>query len=319
MSAGNTIITVTLNPAVDKVLVVPGFEVGAHARAESRSFLAAGKGINVARGIARMGGHVGVCALIGQAHERMFAESLAADNIVSRFCLVRGHVRTNTTILDPIARTTTHVREPGFEVTAEDLAHICTELADWMSELPPRPTLVFAGSVPPSVSPESFVKVLQAVAEGGGRIVLDTNGAPLKDAVDSGVVHTVKPNLEELAECLQRPVGCGEAVQAAKELLGRVNTVLLTLGQKGAWLIRRDALAGRRCPLAVSEIRNTVGCGDAFLAGWLVAEQWSADPARALCWAVATGAASATSDTSVGYTRGDADALLPRCQELPLG
>jgi fructose-1-phosphate kinase PfkB-like protein len=206
------------------------------------------------------------------------------------------------------------LREPGFDVTQEDLAHICTTLADWLSELPPKPTLAFAGSVPPSVSPDDFAALLRASARSGGRIVLDTNGPPLRAAVQSGVVDTVKPNLEELSECLERPVSSAGAVDAATELLAHVNTVLLTLGQRGAYLVREGTVIGRRCPLSSTELQNTVGCGDAFLAGWLLGEQMGADAARSLCWAVAAGAASAMSETSVGYTLADAEALLPRCE-----
>ena len=309
------IVTVTLNPAVDKALEVPGFAVGAHARAVVRSLLPAGKGVNVARGVARLGGRAEATGFIGRNEERMFVESLAEEGVPAEFCAVNGPTRTNTTVLDPHARTTTHLRERGFRVGPEDLAAIGAllerRLLSW-----PKATLVFAGSLPDGVPPNAFVDLLRSCAEGGAEVVVDTNGPALRAAVESGAVRAVKPNLEELAECLGRPVPRSEALDAARELLGRVRTVLLTLGEEGAYLVDEQGALGRRCTLEAGELGNTVGCGDAFLAGWLRGRELGREPADALCWAVAAGAASAMSESTVGYTLADVEALLPRCEAL---
>lgn len=320
------IITVTLNPAVDKTLEVPGFHVGAHARATVKAVLPAGKGINVARGLVRLGGRAAACAFIGPDEERMFAESLEAEGIQARFCTVAGRTRTNTTILDPLSHTSTHLREEGFAVGAGDLKALRDMLANWLSEVEDA-TLVFAGSLPGGMRADDFAALIRACAGSASRIVVDTNGPALRAAVETGAVDTLKPNLQELGECLARSVTRQEAVPAATELLGAVNTVLLTLGADGAFLMRRGLTVGRRCSLADSEVRNTVGCGDAFLAGWLRGEEVCDDPAcpesaaadrgkDALRWAVAAGAASALAETTVGYTLPDLKVLLPRCEPI---
>ncbi len=304
------ILTVTLNPAVDKALEVPGFAVGAHARATVKSLLPAGKGVNVARGVARLGGRAQAGGFIGRNEERMFAESLTEEGVEAEFCAVAGRTRTNTTILDPRARTTTHLRERGFRVTDEDVAAIGALLERKLGEWP-QATVVFAGSLPDGLSPDAFAGLLRACAERGAEVVVDTNGPALRAAVESGAVGTVKPNLEELAECLGWPAEPSDA----RELLGRVRTVLLTLGEEGACLVTEQGTVGRRCPLREGELGNTVGCGDAFLAGWLRGRQLSDDPAEALTWAVAAGAASAMSETTVGYSLADVKALLGRCKD----
>ncbi|MCK4376526.1 MAG: hypothetical protein KAX19_14415, partial [Candidatus Brocadiae bacterium] len=158
---------------------------------------------------------------------------------------------------------------------------------------------------------------IRACAQTGARVVVETNGPALCAALESGAVDTLKPNLLELGECLGRPVGRSEALDAAGELLDRVRTVLLTLGAEGAFLVRRGTAVGRRCAVDRSRVRNTVGCGDAFLAGWLYGELVCAEPADALRWAVAAGAASALSETTVGYALADVRALLPRCEAVP--
>jgi len=308
------ILTVTLNPAVDKALEVPGFAVGVHARAAVKSLLPAGKGVNVARGIARLGGRAQATGFIGRNEERMFVESLAEEGVTAEFCAVAGRTRTNTTILDPAARTTTHLRERGFRVGALDVAAIGALLERRLDDSPDA-TLVFAGSLPDGMLADGFADLLQACAGRGAEIVLDTSGPPLRAAVESGAVGIVKPNLEELAECLGRPVERRDALDGARELRRRVGTVLLTLGEEGAYLLTGSGVVGRRCPLEPGELGNTVGCGDAFLAGWLRGREISDDPVEALSWAVAAGAASAMSETTVGYTLANVQTLLRRCTD----
>ncbi len=309
------IVTVTLNPAVDKALEVPGFKVGAHARAEVRSLLPAGKGNNVARGIARLGGEVIASGFVGRDEESLFAGSLAEDGVETRFCAVAGRTRTNATVLDPEARTTTHLREPGFRVTDEDrrgVEGLLTQLISGRSAA----TVVFAGSLPPGFTPGHFTGLIGKCAEAGARVAVDAAGPALRSAVDSGAVETIKPNLRELGQLCETEVDREGAVAAARGVLGRVETVLLTMGEEGAFLLREGLTLGRRCALDDYEVGNTVGCGDAFLAGWLRGGQLSEAPAEALCRAAATGAASAASETTVGYEPGDVEELMRRCEPL---
>ncbi len=304
------IITVTLNPAVDKVLRVPEFCVGGHMQAEPVSRVAAGKGVNVARGLVRLGVSAEVCAFMDVETERIFSESLACDGVPTSFCTVPGRVRTNTTILDPVARTTTHLREPGFTVSAGDIERMGALLVERIAAHD-EPTVVFSGSLPPGMDVDAFVALLRRCAAAGARIVVDTSGPALRAAVDSGAVCAVKPNAEELAMCLGR-----ELSGDARELIGRVDVVLLTLGAEGAWQVDAHGATGRCCALADSELGNTVGCGDAFLAGWLYRRACGESDASALEWGVAAGAAAAMSCETVGYDAADVQRLRKRCKTL---
>jgi len=297
-----TIITVTLNPAVDKVLRVPGFHVGGHMQAEPVSRAAAGKGVNVARGLARLGVSVEVCAFMDVETERMFTESLAGEGVSVHYCTVPGRVRTNTTIFDPVARTTTHLREPGFTVSAADVDRMGALLVTRIAAHG-ECVVVLSGSLPPGMDVDAFVALLRRCAEAGGQVVVDTSGPALRAAVDSGVVSAIKPNAEELPE-------------AARELIGRVDMVLLTLGAAGAWAVDAHGATGRCCALAESELGNTVGCGDAFLAGWLHGRACGESVASALEWGVAAGAAAAMSCETVGYAAVDVQRLRKRCKAL---
>ncbi len=319
------IITVTLNPAMDRTLEAPGFRVGQHARARLVALAPAGKGINVARGLARLGSAARACGFVGRAEQETYARSLGEDGVRCDLCPVEGTTRTNTTILDPARHTTTHLREQGFAVSAEDIARLRSRLVGVIAEGRREgceAPVAFSGSMPQGIGADEFAALLRDCRGAGAGIVLDTSGDAVRAAVESGCVHTLKVNLAELGECLGRPVGKAEASGRAGELLGKVDTVLLTLGAEGAYAILRDPGARGLSPLSVSgvcrlaekELRSVLGCGDAFLAGWLHAGQTTDDVRQALRWAVAAGAASAMTDTAVGYTSADVEGLLERCE-----
>jgi len=97
-------------------------------------------------------------------------------------------------------------------------------------------------------------------------------------------------------------------------VLDRVRLVLLTLGERGACAVHRRGCVCMACRLPQGSVRNTVGCGDAFLAGWLYARQRGEGIEGALRWAVAAGAASACGESTVGYTRQEVEGLLERCE-----
>jgi 1-phosphofructokinase family hexose kinase len=311
------VITVTLNPTLDKIVEIPGFRVGLHARADLVGLLPNGKGNNVARGLARLGGEPTAYGFVGRYQEPLFIRSLESDGVRARFCPVDGETRTNTTILDPVARTNTHLREPGFRVSQADVNELSTHVVERLREAPEPVSVVFSGSLPPGMDGADLAELLQDCALDRANIVLDMNGPPLRTALDTGVVDTVAPNLEELGECFGTTVPRAEALETAIMLLARVKTVLLTLGAEGAYLLRREQTLGMRCPLQAGELRNTVGCGDAFLAGWLRGSELADDPSEELKWAVAAGAACAMNEMTVGYVLEDVEALLPRCEAIP--
>ncbi len=313
------ILTVTLNPTTDRTLEVPHFEVGRHARARLVALVPAGKGINVARGLVRLGSRALACGLVGRWEAPLYAESLRRDGVECALCPVEGTTRSNTTILDPTGGTTTHLREQGFTVKADDVARLRSRLAEGIRRCradAEEVTTVFSGSLPPGLKEADWLSLLRHCRGAGARIVLDTGGDALRAALDSGLVDTIKPNLAELARCLGQEVERAEAPERAAELLDRTQTVLLTLGAEGAFAICRDGTMGVACRLDPARVRNTVGCGDAFLAGWLYGVETCSEVAAALRWGAAAGAASACSDTTAGYTRREVEQLLPNCEAI---
>jgi 1-phosphofructokinase family hexose kinase len=280
------------------------------------SLLPAGKGVNVARGLARLGGRAVATGFVGRGERAAYEQSLAEDGVRADFQVVAEPTRVNTTIVDPVERTTTHLREQGFTVGPADLEALAARVAALVRAEASAPPVVFAGSLPPGVSPGAFARLLERTRAAGAPVVVDTNGPALRAAVESGAVTTFKPNVEELGEYLGREVDVAAAPHEARELLERVETVLLTHAEAGAWVVRADGTTHGRCRLKPGELANTVGCGDAFLAGWMCATagRGTADVRDALSWALATAAASAMSESTVGYRRADVERIRPRVE-----
>jgi fructose-1-phosphate kinase PfkB-like protein len=187
------------------------------------------------------------------------------------------------------------VREEGFRVRPEELAALRSRLAELAGH---EALFAFCGSLPPGIEPRDLGGLIEVCRGWGARVAADLNGSELDQAVAHGA-SLIKPNVEEMSELLGRDVSDvpdAELLARATDLLYRVDTILLTRGADGA--LELDAEGGVGAAVSVESVRNTVGCGDAFLAGYL-AGLWRDEPAAdRLRLAVACGAAAALTDTA---------------------
>ncbi len=309
------IVTVTLNTSVDRTLEVPGFAVGGHLKGRLVRLQPAGKGINVSRCLARLGVPSAVTGFVGVRERLFFEDSLADSAAEVDLVPVAGATRTNTTILDPEADTDTHIREAGFRVQHSDVTALAVQLSTLAS---PDTAFVFCGSLPPGVPRADLAGLFAVCARGGGRLVGDLNGPELGIAADAGA-FAMTPNVAELGEVLGRDLTAAseqELLGAARGLCDRVETVFVTRGSEGALAVHGDE--AHACSAAIESPRNTVGCGDAFLAGYLAA-LWRGQPLpECLRQAVACGAANALTDAAGDVDPAQVAALADRAALRPL-
>jgi len=303
------IVTVTLNTSVDRTVAVPGFAIGTHLKGTLASCQPAGKGVNVSRGLAGLGVPSVVAGFVGQREATWFRDSFADLPATVALTPVDSSTRTCTTLLDPTSGTDTHVREAGPTVGPHHVAALTAQLAEWAS---PDTRFVFCGSLPPGVTRGDLADLMGACTARGAQVVADLNGAQLGTAVAARPL-LIKPNVDELAELLGTDLaGASEdkLVAAARTLCDRVGTVVLTRGRDGALAVTPSAAWAAR--VDVADVRNTVGCGDAALAGILWG-LWLGEPIeRCLARAVACGGASAQAEAAGQIRPQDVAALLER-------
>ncbi len=292
----NHILTVTLNPAIDKFMK---FEKGTSANGSDspRDFLSAGgKGINVSRALKRLGVENLATGLAGGRNGSFLLRSLDNERIPNDFLLIQGESRTNLTIIDERHRKVTRALQDGPKV-------LSTEWRCFKSKFrllfPRSQYAVFCGSVPPGLPTSVYADLIRIAHKKQVRTVLDTSGPYLRYGI-KGRPFMVKFNLEEGQSFFARKLN---SLSKFKEALGYfrargIELVMMTLGRQGALAFHQGEFLFA-LPPPVSSI-HYVGCGDAFLAGYLYAMLQKKRFRDSLTVATAAGAANAMS-TQPGF------------------
>jgi 1-phosphofructokinase family hexose kinase len=280
------IVCVTLNPAVDRTYEVDGLEIGQHAKGRLVFAHPAGKAVNVARVLQHLGSPCILTGFVGEAQRPLFEESFDPKIVHAQLFGVPYPTRENVTLVDVSRGTETHVRDIGHPVTDDDITKLTRKL-----EILSRPGvwMVFAGSLPQGLAVECYWSLLQAVVGKGARVVLDSSEAALA-VVRRVPVWLIKPNRRELAELTGMPAETAGQIVAAVRSLGKAAQVaLVSAGADGCYFVdRRRALHARLTRLPRQAV-NTVGCGDALLAGFLAARAQGRRVEECLRHAVAAG------------------------------
>jgi 1-phosphofructokinase len=280
------IVTLTPNPALDRTVLIDSLVRGEVHRAHAVRVEAAGKGVNVTRALCSHGVASVAVLPVGGRSGTWYLDALTADGVAVAPVMVEGALRTNVAIVEPDG-TTTKINEPGPDLGPDEQDALFAEVsarlqagASWV---------VGCGSLPPGADSDLYRRLIGLARDYGVRCAIDSSHAPFLQAISSRP-HLIKPNLDELEELVGRGLDTLDAVRtAARELVtGGIETVLISLGARGALLVQQDAVAHAQA--AVERPLSTVGAGDAFLAGYLSAVDSS--PEKALATGVAWGSAA---------------------------
>ncbi|MFE3770222.1 1-phosphofructokinase [Streptomyces sp. NPDC057579] len=278
------ILTVTPNPSLDRTYEIPVLERGAVLRATADRVDPGGKGVNVSRAVAAAGHRTLAVLPLGGPAGAALAGLLRDEGIDVAGVPVAGQTRSNIAVAEPDG-TLTKINAAGPELTADESEALLAAVgersagADWIA---------CCGSLPRGLAPEWYAELVARAHRAGARIALDTSGPSLAAALRERP-DVVKPNAEELAQAVGRPLATvGDAVEAAEELRSwGARAVLASLGADGQLLVDADGARFGSAPVAT--VRSNVGAGDASLAGFLAA---GGTGAAALAAAVAHGAAA---------------------------
>ena len=284
------IATVTLNPAIDKSLMVPRFEVGKTNRGEVGRTDASGKGINVAMALKQFGADVCALGFMAGSNGHFILEALASSGIPADFVNVPGETRVNLKIRDPIHRTETELNEPGFQVLP---AHL-NAMKEKIREHAPRcEVMTFSGSLPPGAPPETYAEMMRIAKASGSKCMLDTGGAALRLGIETKPV-LVKPNRAEVEELLGRSLGTrDELADAARKLLKMgAEMALISLGAEGAVAAGDQELLAALPPKVA--VRSSTGAGDTMVAAFAYGEITHLSFRESFRLAMAASAASVT-------------------------
>ena len=274
------ITTLTPNPSIDRTLAIGRLERGEVLRATTASVEFAGKGVNLAR-VLTTNGHQAQAVIPGNPDG--LADLIAPLNEAgtrTHMVPIEGTIRTNLTIIEDDG-TTTKINESGPRLSASAVDAL---LETAVERAAGSRRLVASGSLPPGAPADFYVRLAERLPDPAEKLVIDTSGTAL-----ARMAHTpcavAKPNLEELASLTHKPLWTlGDVVDAASELQRHGwGTVLVSLGGSGAVLVDDDVSYGSS---PAGDVRNTVGAGDALLAGFLAGgAKGPAALQNALAWA----------------------------------
>jgi 1-phosphofructokinase family hexose kinase len=285
------IVTVTLNAAIDRTLIVPNFQLGHRHRASTSLSSAGGKGINVARALKRLGIPVVATGLAGGRTGVQLVERLTNEGLLNDFVRIRGESRTSTAVIDPTSNVYTEINEWGPEVEDHELAMLGDKLAYLTRG---AEFVVFSGSLPRGVDDSYYLDAIRDANRRGVPTVLDSEGEPLRRGMDAEP-YLVAPNVREAEQLVGHEFGGDEDMAVALDEiveLGARNVLItkedgcLALVREGRSELRLDATVQRLEPIA------KVGSGDALLAGFIAARVAGKGMEDAVRAGVATGAAS---------------------------
>jgi 1-phosphofructokinase len=259
------IVTVTLNPSLDRTVEVDRLVRGTVIRASSARLDPGGKGVNVSRALLSNGVASRAVVPCGGADGETLVRLLAAEGVDLVTVPITGRIRSNLTLAEADG-TSTKINEPGPALSAGELDAVADAA---LAAAGPGDWVVCCGRLPADAPADVYARLAGRCTVAGTRIAVDTSGPALLAAVLAGPA-LVKPNREELAEAVGTPIdSLRDVVQAAQWLRTKgAGAVLVSLGADGAVLVDGDGVAvGESAP--VLEPRSTVGAGDALLAGFL--------------------------------------------------
>jgi 6-phosphofructokinase 2 len=262
------VVTLTLNPALDKSTAVPRLVPEHKLNCEPPKVEPGGGGINVARGLQRLGLAARAVFVAGGPPGEFLGQLVAEEGIAGQPVPVAAWTRENLTVVDAATNQQYRFGMPGATLTEQEQEQVLAELA----ALSPAPELLVAsGSLPPGVPPAFMGRLARWAREAGIKLVVDTSGEALQCAVNEGV-YLLKPNLSELSLLAGVPeLDSDSAAKAAQAIIaqGKCEIVVVSLGPYGACLVTRDGQDYIAAPAVKKQ--STVGAGDSLVAGMVFA------------------------------------------------
>ena len=257
------IYTITLNPAVDKTIILDKMVRGSVNRTSNSFSIVGGKGINVSKTLRSLGIGSIASGFLGSKNSGFFIDYLRLIGIKPVFQIIDGINRTNIKIIETQGSIITEINERGFKVELRDIGLLMKKLLEMIKK---DDIVVISGSVPCGTPMTVYKDMIQKFNNKGAVTILDSSGEVLKNGIES-VPYAVKPNIQELKNIVDLDENdIGSVVKGGMALIDRgINKVVVSMGGRGAILLSNKHRLFAE-PLKV-EVKNTVGAGDSMVAG----------------------------------------------------
>jgi len=265
------VVTVTLNPAIDRTVWVEALVPGTTIRTADTRASFGGKGINVARGVARIGAPVIALGLAGEDQATPIERYLESLGVQSRFIRTPGETRTNLKIIEQASGRLTEINGSGAEVEPHEVDALERELLS-VVDRGDVGVVVFAGSLPIGVDASVYARWTEILGrlQPNLRVLADTSEEALLQ-VARARPFLLKPNRVEASALTGRQLETdADAGDSVRQILALgVRGVLVSLGSSGAmagWGSEVEHVPAGPIEVPSGQLQTTVGAGDAMVA-----------------------------------------------------
>ena len=282
------ILTVTINPSIDRNVFVDRLVFEDRAYILSRSDSPGGRGINASRVLHCFGAKTVAIAVCGGPNGEKLQKLIAKSGFPVKVVPIENEIRTNFTITDRQGLSI-RLNELGPRISADELSRVERTVE---SRLDSAAWLMLCGSIPPDVAPAFYTKLIDKAREKNVRTLLDTDGDALLHGVEAGPT-VVTPNQQEAERLLNRAlITRAHFIEAATRIKAMgPEAVILSLGSRGVVAVNNHQMLEAIPPRI--DVVSPLGAGDALAAAFIWAIHRKKDFADAVRWGVAAGTASA--------------------------
>ena len=298
------IVTVTLNPAVDKMYWVEGLKMcdvtqeEFLTRAIRSSTSAGGKGVNMSVFLSRLGVENVAMGFVGGHTGHVVVRDLRDEGVTTNFVWTHDETRVNVTLLQVGREHSPNlINEAGQTILPEEVNRLMRRYRRMLN----RATwVVLGGSLPPGIDPGIYGEMAQMAKDAGAKVILTTGGEALTRALDA-CPYIVKPDTREHLTLEGKALTTVDAiVEAGRGVIAcGAEVVIISHDVTGDIAITRDDVWEIKAEISTSRFKNLVGADDMLLGGILYKLSQDAPLEDALRFGLAAGLASAESDEKI--------------------
>lgn len=298
------IITVTINPALDKNSTTNKVEQDEKLRCDYPDFEPGGGGINISRAIHQLGGDSITVFPSGGPSGTAIEDLLKEQEIAYESIPIHNWTRENLNVFEKETGKQYRFVMPGADVSEKEMEH----LERTIKELGDFDILILSGSLPENTSDKIYADLSKIAEEKNAKCIIDTSGVPLKHALESGHIYMAKPNISELSFLTGKKIETAHDLEdITKSIIqeGHVDVLAVSLGPQGALLVTKD-FCEQIIPPTVRKL-STVGAGDSMVAGITLMLSKGKDIREAVRYGIAAGTAAIMNEGSELCKKEDAD------------
>jgi 6-phosphofructokinase 2 len=268
----NTIITLTINPSLDKSTHFAKLVAEQKIRCEKPRYDAGGGGINVSKAIAKLGGSTTCVFTSGGSSGAMLEDLMEKEKLESIVIKTKNWTRENFIAFDTSTQSQYRFGFPGNELFVDET----DKIIEVVSKLDTN-YLVISGSLNEGLPTDLYQKIAETAKASGIKVIVDTSGEALQKVLETGV-YLIKPNIGELAKLIGiERLELLDVEKGAKNLVdkGAAEIVVVSLGAEGAILVSKETTEFVPAPKVAK--KSTVGAGDSMVGGmvWALSQNKS--------------------------------------------